>query len=146
MEHPSSSPTAFRKRTRRQSTPTLGDIMKVMIEYDIKQFPPVLRMSIFGCPHYRQDKRTFMAFRKEINRAADEAGILYPIDIVVDLWVAFIDPTSPDLANSLMALYRAMDAKALTGISLLTDDGLISKVTMMKFYPSTRTRAENRVP
>jgi hypothetical protein len=121
-------------------------VMRIKLTYYSDRFPPLLSMSIFGCPHYRQDMKTFMIFRKKINEAADKAGISYPIDEPIDLWVLFIDPTTPDLANSLMAVYRAMDGKALKGVSLLTDDGLISHVTMMKFYPSERNRAENRVP
>jgi len=120
--------------------------MKIKMHYNYLDFPPLITMSIWGCPHYRQDDRTIMAFRKAINKAASDAGILYPIDEVVDMNILFIDPTTPDNANSLMALYRAIDGKALKGKSLLTDDGLISKLTIMKFYPSERTRAENRVP
>jgi len=120
--------------------------MKVKLQYNTEAFPPILTVSVFGSPHYRQDMRTFMKYRREINRAADEAKICYPIEGPIDLWICFIDPTSPDLANCLMAFYRAVDKKALKGVSLMEDDGLFSKVTMMKLYPSTQGRAENRVP
>lgn len=120
--------------------------MKVYMKYDYNQFPPLLKMFVHGCPHYRQDNATFLQFRQAINNSADELGILYPIDEPIDLHVVFVDPTSPDLANCLMALYRAVDGKALKGKSLLTDDGLIQHCSMMKFYPSGRNKAENRVP
>ncbi len=120
--------------------------MKCILHYEEDKFPPLLKMFIYGCPHYRQDKETFQHFRKCINKAADKINMFYPINEPIDLYVVFIDPTSPDLANCLMALYRAVDAKALKGKSLLTDDGLFSKVTMMKFYPNDRIKAENRVP
>jgi len=119
---------------------------KVYIKYEEYKFPPLLKMIIHGAIHYRQDRATFQRYRESINTAANVACILYPIDYPIDVEVVFIDPTSPDIANCIMALYRAMDGKALKGKSLLTDDGLISKVSAMKFYPSERGRAENRVP
>src|SRR5207247_7869466 len=112
------------------------NIMKVKMHYNYLDFPPLITMSIWGCPHYRQDDATLLRFRKVINKAASAAGIIYPIDEVVDMNILFIDLTTTDNANSLMALYRAVDGKALKGKSLLTDDGLISKLTIMKFYPS----------
>jgi hypothetical protein len=120
--------------------------MKCQIEFNRAIFPPLLRMYIHGMPHRRQDKKTLQTVREKINKAAMQAGILGPIDEPIDLYVVFISPVSPDLDNCIAALYRALDAKALKGPSLLTDDGLISKVTMFKFYPTEKVKNENRVP
>jgi len=120
--------------------------MKTYLSYHPEMFPPLLKMFVHGCPHYRQDRATFQAFRKTINLAATNADILYPIDEPIDLYVIFVNPTSPDIANCIMALYRALDGKALKGKSLLTDDGLITKITAIKYYPNDKTKCENRVP
>lgn len=62
------------------------------------------------------------------------AAVSMPIDEPIDLMVSFINPSSPDLDNLIMALFRALDGKTLRGNGILSDDGLIHKVTMSKFY------------
>jgi Holliday junction resolvase RusA-like endonuclease len=120
--------------------------VKIFLKYDEQQFPPLLTLYIHGAPHRRQDKAVLKAYRDAIWQAAKDQGIFKPIDVPIDLRVTFIDPTSPDLDNILTALYRVLDGKALKGPSLLTDDGLIQAVNMMKFYPNGPLRSENRVP
>jgi len=103
-------------------------------------------MYINGMPHRRQDRYTLQLVREKINEAAMLVGINEPIDEPVDLYVVFTNPVSPDLDNCIAALYRALDAKALKGHSILADDGLISKLTALKYYPNEKVKNENRVP
>lgn len=74
-------------------------------------------------------------YRNELRRAFTEAGIMTPIDYPVDLWVLFIDPTSPDYDNLLTALYQAMDGKTLRKPGILTDDSLVGAIRYLsKLY------------
>lgn len=121
--------------------------MKVMwADLDHSKFPKELKLSIHGAPHRRQDKAVLQKYREELVLALTDSGIELPIKDVIDLMIIFVDPTTPDLDNLLTAFYRASDAKALRGQSILVDDGLVQKVTMMKFYPNGPTKAENRIP
>lgn len=120
--------------------------MKIFMKFDTYQFPPLLTLYIHGAPHRRQDKASLKAYRAAIWKAANEEGIFKPIDVPIDLRVTFVNPTSPDLDNVLTALYRVLDGKALKGPSLLSDDGLIQSVHMMKFYPNGPAKSDNRVP
>jgi hypothetical protein len=120
--------------------------MKIIMELDRNKWPNVLKISAHDAPHRRQDKASFQIYRNELVAAGQKIGIVLPIDDVIDLEILFVRPASPDLDNMLTAFYRAVDGKALKGPSLLTDDGLIQKVTMSKFYPSVKSKYENRVP
>jgi Holliday junction resolvase RusA-like endonuclease len=73
-------------------------------------------------------------YRGFLREAMAEAGIGMPINYPIDLQVNFVNPSSPDLDNLIMALFRAMDGKTLKGLGILSDDGLIQKVTAMKFF------------
>lgn len=110
--------------------------MRCRVDLDTKAFPHRLQIWVHGAPHRRQSREVLQTFRKKLNEAADAAGLEYPIEQPVDLYVLFVDPTTPDLDNSLTALYRAIDGKSLKGKSLLKDDGLIFSVKMSKFYPN----------
>lgn len=120
--------------------------MRIIMQYDQSIFPPKLGMSIFGAPHRRQSNDVLEVYRDAIYRTAYDIGIRTAIDYPLDLNVLFVDPCSPDLDNCITALYRVLDAKALNGPSLLTDDGMIQSVHMAKFYPNGPLRSENRVP
>src|SRR3990172_2843513 len=109
--------------------------MKIITQFDETIFPSRLNMSIFGAPHRRQSNAVLKTYRDEIFHSAYNLGIS-KIDYPIDLNVLFVDPTSPDLDNLITALYRVLYAKALKRPSLLSDDGLIQKVTMSKFYPN----------
>lgn len=120
--------------------------MKVILDYDRKEFPPILKLNIFGAPHRRQSRKDLNEYRRVLYAAWVQKVNELPIDQPIDVHVMFINPTSPDLDNCIMALYRALDGKTLKGPSILTDDGLISSITASKFYPNDPTKSENRVP
>lgn len=116
------------------------------IKWNSKVFPPVLSLSIWGAPHRRQEDEVLIKYREELYFSCVTAGVPVPISDVVDVNLYMVDPTTPDLDNLLTAFYRAVDAKALSGPSIMNDDGLIQKVTIMKFYPNGPTKYENRIP
>lgn len=116
------------------------------VQWDKDSFPPILKLSIHGAPHRRQSKEVLQKYRDELYAALVASGIPVPINDVLDLYILFVDPSTPDLDNLLTAFYRAADAKALKGKSIMVDDGLVQKVTVAKFYPNLKTKAENRVP
>jgi hypothetical protein len=120
--------------------------MKVFIDYDESSHPPILKMVIHGALHYRMDKHSLQKYREHINDVALSKGMLIPIYGPIDLEVGFIDPTSPDIANVLIALYRVLDLKSLSGPAVLADDGLIQAVKAYKFYPHGRSKYDNRIP
>jgi hypothetical protein len=101
--------------------------MRVVAKLDYTKPTPQLSLSIFGAPHRRMHVAVIRQYREELRRACTEAGIKTPIDGVIDLWLLFVDPTSPDYDNLLCALYQAMDCKTLNGTGktpgILTDDG-----------------------
>lgn len=109
--------------------------MRCIVSYKEDRYPPLLELYIFGAPHRRQHVAVLQKYRDDIVEAANAAKIKFPIAKPIDLSVLFIDPSSTDLDNLITALYRALDGKSLKRTSLLTDDGLIQKVTMAKFYP-----------
>jgi hypothetical protein len=117
------------------------------ISFDKTQFPPLLSLTIWGAPHYRQEMEVIQQYREKINEAAHKIGMKIPYDDILDLSIFFVNPTSPDLANLMMAFYQAVDGKALTGISLLTDDGLFQEWRKVsKYYPCESVKYENRIP
>jgi Holliday junction resolvase RusA-like endonuclease len=108
--------------------------MKIIVRYDRKEFPPVLSLIIYDAPHRRMHHAVITQYRGFLREAMAEAGIGMPINYPIDLQVNFVNPSSPDLDNLIMALFRAMDGKTLKGLGILSDDGLIQKVTAMKFF------------
>lgn len=86
-------------------------------------------------------------YRSDLYHAWKKLGYNAPIDFPVDISVIFIDPCSPDLDNCLTALYRALDGKTWDPKpTVMTDDGLIQRVEMLKFYPNGPGKADNRIP
>jgi Holliday junction resolvase RusA-like endonuclease len=108
--------------------------MKIIVKYDRKAFPPVLSLVIYDAPHRRMHHAVITQYQGFLRDAMTAAGIATPIDEPIDLQVNFINPSSPDLDNLIMALFRAMDGKTLKSTAILTDDGLIQKVTMTKYF------------
>lgn len=104
------------------------------VEYFSAQHPPMLSLVIHNAPHYRMHRAVLQSYREDIMRACGKAGIVTPIDDPIDLSVLFVNPSTPDLGNAYLALERAMDGKALSGPSLLTDDSLVSKLTISKYF------------
>lgn len=117
--------------------------MRIVVNYFPAQHPPLLQLSIFDAPHRRMHLAVLRQYREKIYNACKEAGIQMPIAQPIDLSVLFVNPSSPDLDNLLTALYQALDGRTGKGPSVLTTDGLISKVTMSKFFPdSSRSLTE----
>lgn len=122
--------------------------MKIIVNFNENVFPPTLNLSIFGGVHYRQSMLDHDIYRQELwdafkRKYPDHDQIDYPID----LEVLFVDPCSPDILNVGMSLYRALDQKAWKGKpTVLSDDGLIQKITASKFYPCGPSKYDNRVP
>jgi hypothetical protein len=96
---------------------------------------PLLRLVIQHAPHYREHDETLQRYRAALRRTFHEAGILTPLDMTVDLSVAFINPASTDIVNLLMALSRAMDGKALKGPGILRDDSQIGVIRYAAIVP-----------
>lgn len=108
--------------------------MKIIVRYERKDFPPLLSLVIYDAPHRRMHHAMITQYRGFLREAMAEAGVGMPISYPIDLQVNFVNPSSPDLDNLIMALFRALDGKTLKGNGILADDGLIQKVTMTKFF------------
>jgi hypothetical protein len=109
--------------------------MKIIAKLDERKFPPIFRLVIYDAPHRRVHWRIIQEYRGFLRDACTRAGILTPMDHPIDLYVNFVNPTSPDSDNLLTALYRAMDGKTMKGPGILTDDGLINHDRIWKFFP-----------
>jgi hypothetical protein len=114
--------------------------MRCHAHYDDRHHPPLLKLSVFDAPHRRMHIAVIKQYRQclyeAIKRALEMKGVSLPIDWPIDLSVLFVNPSSPDLGNLFLALEQALDGKTLTKKNMvLTDDSLVSKVTMGKLYP-----------
>lgn len=109
--------------------------MRIVVQYDRRALPPRLVLSVYDAPHRRMHYRTIQQYREAIRSACTRAGVFTPIDEPIDLSVVFVNPSTPDLGNAYLALEQAMDGATLKGPGIVTDDALIQKVTMLKFYP-----------
>lgn len=96
--------------------------MRVIAEYDPKPTTPLLRFYIHGAPHRRIHQAVLRQYRKAIWEAGREAKIPAPIRVNVELSALFINPTSCDLDNLLVALFQALDGKCGSGPTILADD------------------------
>lgn len=96
--------------------------MRVIAEYDTKQATPLLRFYIHGAPHRRIHQAVLKQYRKAIWEAGKAAGIPAPLKHNVELSSLFINPTSDDLDNLVVALFQALDGKCGSGPTLLADD------------------------
>lgn len=114
--------------------------MRIIAQYDEQRHPPLLRFSIHDAPHRRMHIECIRQYRHALRFACMRAMIDFPIDHPIDLAVTFVNPSSPDLDNLLTALYQAMDGKTLNGPGILTDDGLISHVSMGTLWIGQRER------
>jgi Holliday junction resolvase RusA-like endonuclease len=114
--------------------------MRVVAEY-YTGTPPLVRLFIQGAPHRRMHPAVIRELRHQVWWELWQKGVSLPIAHPVDLEVTFLDPTSPDLDNLLMALYRALDGSRLKERDrlVLMDDGLVQKVTMSKVYVNRRS-------
>lgn len=109
--------------------------MRCVVKFFPTEHPPLLQLSIHDAPHRRMHHATIQRFREILHASMAKVGIPMPIDFPIDLSVLFVNPASPDLGNIYLALEQAMDGCTLAKPHILTDDSLISKVTMSKFFP-----------
>lgn len=116
--------------------------MRIIAKYRDSAHPPLLILFIHDAPHRRQHVRVIQQYRGELRAACAKAGIITPIDHPIDLSVLFVNPSSPDLGNSYLALEQALDGSTLKGPSILTDDSLISALTMAKIFPHVRPKTQ----
>lgn len=114
--------------------------MRTVVEFVERENDlPLLRFYIHNAPHRRQHHRSIAVYRDELVAAAKAAKISIPIKFPVALSVLFIDPVSPDLDNSIVCLFRAIDGTSHAKPTILKDDGLVfclEKVS--KYYPETK--------
>lgn len=108
--------------------------MKVIVSYDDRSHPPVLRLTVHDAPHRRVHIEVIRTYRDALRMALRREGISFPIEDPIDLEVTFINPTTPDLGNAYLALEQAMDGATLSGPGIVTDDSLISSVKMQKLF------------
>ena len=110
--------------------------MKIKAKLDVTVFPYRLDLVVFDAPHRRMHVRTIQQYRHDLQVACGVSRIGIPIEDPIDLKVTFINPSSPDLGNLYLAIEQAMDGTTLkgSGPGIVVDDGLISKVTMMKLF------------
>lgn len=107
-------------------------IIAEMLEASETRHLPLIRLYVHNAPHRRMHAKVIQAYRKDLRQTFLDAKIAIPIRRDVDLSVLFIDPSSPDLDNLLMALYQALDKV------VLADDGLIQSVHIAKYFPYDR--------
>lgn len=115
--------------------------MKIVVKYFPSEYPPMLQLSIHDAPHRREHIATLRQYRQSLYDACKAAGIAMPIDHPIDLHVMFIEPTSPDLGGSYLALEQCLDGKTMSKENaVLVDDSLLSKVTMSTYFPHSSTK------
>jgi|SRR5215467_13484530 len=114
--------------------------MKIIASYAANQHPPVLTLAIHDAPHRRMHIRMIAQYREFIRLACSRAGIATPMDHPIDLSVFFVNPSTPDLGNAYLALEQALDGSTLKAPGIVTDDGLIQKVTMSKYFPEGKKK------
>ena len=114
--------------------------MRVIVKFDDREHPPLMRMFIHDAPHRRMHVKVIQQYREIIRAACNTANIVTPITVPIDLSVTFSNPSSPHLDNLLTALYQALDGNTLRGPGILEDDGLICGVRMTKYFPEGKKK------
>ena len=114
--------------------------MKIIANYYASEHPPLLRLAVHDAPHRRMHIQTIQQYRNFIREACARAGIVTPMDHPIDLSVLFVNPSTPDLGNAYLALEQALDGATLKAPGIVTDDGLIQKVTMSKYFPQGKKK------
>ena len=108
--------------------------MKIIAQYTATSETPLLTLFIHDAPHRRMHVKVIQQYRVFIRESLKKVGINNVIDHDVDLWVLFVNPSSPDLGNLYLALEQALDHTTLTKPGIVLDDSLIQSVTMKKFF------------
>jgi hypothetical protein len=112
--------------------------MKIIAQYAGTAEPPVLTLYIHDAPHRRMHIRVIEQYRIDLRRALSKIGIVEVIEHQIELWVLFVNPSSPDLGNLYLALEQAMDDKTLTGPGIIRDDSLIVEQSTRILYPPVK--------
>lgn len=111
--------------------------MKIIAQYAGTAHPPVLSLYIHDAPHRRMHQRVIERYRGDLRLALTKIGIADVIEHQIELWVLFVNPSSPDLGNLYLALEQAMDDKTLSeaGPGIVRDDSLIVEQSTRILYP-----------
>lgn len=116
--------------------------MKIIAQYAGTAHPPVLSLYIHDAPHRRMHLRVIEAYRNDLRKALAKIGITDVIEHQIELWVLFVNPSSPDLGNLYLALEQAMDDKTKlggnAGPGMIRDDSLIVEQSTRILYPPVK--------
>jgi hypothetical protein len=88
--------------------------MKIIANYTPTSEPPKLTLVIHDAPHRRMHVKVIEQYRMALRAALAKIGIVGVIEHQIEVWVLFINPSSPDLGNLYLALEQAMDDATLT--------------------------------
>jgi hypothetical protein len=69
-----------------------------------------------------------------LHKAIAKTGLKMPYGGPIELYIVFVNPTSPDLGNSYLTVERCFDGKALKPPFILEDDSQIQVLHMSKMY------------
>ena len=109
--------------------------MRVIAERVEQAGAPLIRLYIHGAPHYRDHIATLQRYRVALHQALKKAGLKMPYWGPIELSIVLVNPVSPDLGNSYLAIERCFDGKALRAPFILKDDGQIQVVRhLSKMY------------
>lgn len=115
--------------------------MRIIVKYFETHHPPLLQLSIHNAPHRREHIATLRRYRQALYVACKAAGMSLPIEHPIDLHVMFVEPSSPDLGGSYLALEQCMDGKTMQkDNAILVDDSLLSEVRMTKYFPHSAVK------
>jgi hypothetical protein len=112
--------------------------MKIIADYEEDEYPPLLRLYIHDAPHRRMHIRVIQQYRVALRAAMAKIDIACPIKNQIELWVLFINPSSPDLGNLYLALEQAMDHTTLTKPGIVMDDSLIVEQSTRILFPPAK--------
>ena len=99
--------------------------MKIIVKHVAEAEPPLLMFFIHDAPHRRMHIKVIEQYRNELRKAVAKVGITSVIDYQIEVYVLFINPSSPDLGNLYLAFEQAMDDMTLTKPGIIKDDSLI---------------------
>lgn len=114
--------------------------MRIIVNVNNTQHPPVLKFYIHDAPHYRMHHRVIQQYREFLVAACMRAGIAVPIETPTDVDILFVNPSSPDNGNLYLAFERAVDGKTLRGPAVFVDDSLIDATRIKKFWPQGKKK------
>lgn len=114
--------------------------MKIIAQYIATAHPPVLSLYIHDAPHRRMHIKVIEQYRMFLRAALAKIGIKEPIAHQIELWVLFVNPSSPDLGNLYLALEQALDGKTLTAPGIVTDDSLIIEQSSRIFFNQAKKK------